>query len=125
MSNDKTDDLRPEYPPELIRSGVRGKYAKQFREGSNVVLIDPDLIDAFPNVKAVNDALRRLLAKREESATKNLIALQPAAGESPCLFQAPVASGGGSRSGFHRVWSAGCRNCSLKTVSGKAFARIL
>lgn len=69
MSNDKTDDLRPEYPPELIRSGVRGKYAKQFREGSNVVLIDPDLIDAFPNTKAVNDALRRLLAKREGSAT--------------------------------------------------------
>lgn len=30
MSNDETDDLRPEYPPELIRSGVRGKYAKQF-----------------------------------------------------------------------------------------------
>jgi len=43
MSNKDTDDLRPEYPPELIRSGVRGKYAKQFREGSNVVLIDPDL----------------------------------------------------------------------------------
>lgn len=66
MSNSEDDDLRPEYPPELIRSGVRGKYAKQFREGSNVVLIDPDLVKAFPNTKAVNDALRQLLAGREK-----------------------------------------------------------
>jgi len=67
MSNE--DDLRPEYPPELIRSGVRGKYAKQFREGSNVVLIDPDLVSAFPNTKAVNDALRQYLAEHQRSAT--------------------------------------------------------
>jgi hypothetical protein len=69
MSNEDTDDLRPEYPPELIRSGVRGKYARQFREGSNVVLIDPDLARAFPNAKAVNDALRQFLAEHERSAT--------------------------------------------------------
>lgn len=69
MSNDEIDDLRPEYPPELIRSGVRGKYTQRSREGSNVVLIDPDLVDAFPNAKAVNDALRKFLAKREQSAT--------------------------------------------------------
>ncbi len=69
MSNDETDEMRPEYPPELIRSGVRGKYAKQLREESNVVLIDPDLIGAFPNAKAVNDALRKLLAKREQSGS--------------------------------------------------------
>ncbi|MFO1352007.1 MAG: hypothetical protein U1F68_15555 [Gammaproteobacteria bacterium] len=69
MSNEDTDDLRPEYPPELIRSGVRGKYAKQFRESSNVVLIDPDLANAFPNAKAVNDALRQFLAEHEPSPT--------------------------------------------------------
>ncbi len=69
MSNDELDDLRPEYPVELIRSGIRGKYTEQFREGSNVVLIDPDLTDAFPNAKMVNDALRQLLAEREQSAT--------------------------------------------------------
>lgn len=69
MSNEDTDDLRPEYPPELIRSGVRGKYARQFREGSNVVLIDPDLARAFPNAKAVNDALRQFLVEHERSAT--------------------------------------------------------
>ncbi|MGH8629036.1 MAG: hypothetical protein ACREYC_28535 [Gammaproteobacteria bacterium] len=69
MSNEDTDDLRPEYPRELIRSGVRGKYARQFREGSNVVLIDLGLARAFPNAKAVNDALRQFLAEHERSAT--------------------------------------------------------
>ncbi|MDQ3774512.1 MAG: hypothetical protein M3461_09180 [Pseudomonadota bacterium] len=63
MSDDDTDDLRPEYPADLIRSGVRGKYARRFREDSNIVLIDPDLAKVFPNAKAVNDALRQFLAE--------------------------------------------------------------
>jgi hypothetical protein len=42
MNSDK-DELRPEYSEELIKSGVRGKYAKRYREGTNVALIDPDL----------------------------------------------------------------------------------
>lgn len=69
MNNDDTDDLRSEYSPELIRSGIRGKYARRFRAGSNVVLIEPDLAKAFPNTKAVNDALRQFLAERAKSAT--------------------------------------------------------
>ncbi len=56
MSNDK--DLRTEYPAELIKSGVRGKYVKRYREGTNVVLIDPELNRLFPNAEAVNRALR-------------------------------------------------------------------
>jgi hypothetical protein len=56
MSND--EDMRPEYPAELIRSGVRGKYVKRYREGTNVVLIDPELNRLFPNAEAVNRALR-------------------------------------------------------------------
>jgi len=62
------DDLRPEYPAELIRSGVRGKYAKQYRERTNVVVIEPDLSEAFPNARAVNDALREVLASRRQSS---------------------------------------------------------
>ena len=62
------DDLRPEYPAELILSGVRGKYAKQYRERTNVVVIEPDLSEAFPNTKAVNDALREVLASRRQSS---------------------------------------------------------
>ena len=69
MNQLENDDLRPEYPAELIRSGVRGKYAKRFKEGSNVVVIDPDLSDAFPNSEAVNEALRDYLASQEQTAT--------------------------------------------------------
>ena len=60
----KKDTLRPEYPENLIKSGVRGKYAKRYREGTNVVLIDPDLHELFPNSEAVNRALRDYVAKK-------------------------------------------------------------
>jgi hypothetical protein len=63
MSNDK-DTLRDEYPEELIKSGVRGKYAKSYRDGTNVVLIDPDLHKIFPDSDAVNRALREYLSTK-------------------------------------------------------------
>ena len=67
----KKDDLRPEYPAELIKSGVRGKYAKRLRdEGTNLVLIDPDLREVFPDSAAVNRALRDYLGQRKKSATR-------------------------------------------------------
>ena len=44
----KKDELRPEYPADLIRSGVRGKYAKRYREeGTNLVFIDPTCTSSF------------------------------------------------------------------------------
>jgi len=58
----KRDNMRDEYPAELIRSGVRGKHAKRYREGTNVVRIDPDLHAIFPDSAAVNRALRDYLA---------------------------------------------------------------
>ncbi len=63
MSNDK-DSLRDEYPEELIRSGVRGKYTNRYREGTNIVLIDPDLHKLFPDSDAVNRALREYVATK-------------------------------------------------------------
>jgi hypothetical protein len=57
MSNDQ--EMRPEYPAELIKSGIRGKYAKRYREGTNIVPIDPELKKLFPNAEAVNRALRQ------------------------------------------------------------------
>jgi hypothetical protein len=63
MKRDK-DQLREEYPDELIKTGVRGKHAKRFREGTNVVLIEPDLHEIFPDSEAVNKALRDYLAQR-------------------------------------------------------------
>ncbi len=57
MNNDQ--EMRPEYPAELIKSGVRGKYAKRYRDGTNVVPIDPELNKLFPNAEAVNRVLRQ------------------------------------------------------------------
>ena len=57
MNQRENDDLQSEYPAELIEFGIRGKYANRFKEGSNVVVIDPDQSDAFPNSEAVNEAL--------------------------------------------------------------------
>ena len=63
MKNRETNDIRPEYPPELIRSGERGRYAKRYREGTNIVLIDPELHKHYPDSEAVSRALREHLAR--------------------------------------------------------------
>jgi len=66
--NAKDDDLRPEYPKELIESGERGKYAKRDREeDARLVLIDSDLHDEFPNSDSVNRALREYLEFRRKA----------------------------------------------------------
>ena len=69
MNQRENNDLRPEYPVELIRSGVRGKYARRCKEGSNVVVIGPDLSEAFPNSEAINEALRDDLAGQKQVTT--------------------------------------------------------
>ena len=63
------DDLKPEYDLKSLGKGVRGKYYKQYQEGTNVVVIAPELAEAFPNAKAVNDALREVLDNRKQSTT--------------------------------------------------------
>ena len=64
--NSENDEMRPEYPSELIKSGVRGKYAKRYREGTNIVLIDPDLHKIFPDSESVNKALREFIAQKQK-----------------------------------------------------------
>ncbi|MBZ5551364.1 MAG: hypothetical protein LAO21_01500 [Acidobacteriia bacterium] len=55
-------DLRPEYDlKRLLKGGVRGKYARLYRTGANVVLLDHDVSKAFPNEQAVNEALRLVI----------------------------------------------------------------
>ena len=57
-----SDELRPEYDlRRLLRTGVRGKYAKRYQTGTNLVLLDPDVRRAFRDEKAVNDALRLVM----------------------------------------------------------------
>ena len=55
------DDIRPEYDFASMKGGVRGKYAKRAREGTNIVLIEPEVTDAFPTEQAVNEALKGVL----------------------------------------------------------------
>jgi hypothetical protein len=55
-ANKKMDEMLPEYD---FSKAVRGKYAKRYAQGTNVVVIEPELNKEFPNAKAVNDALRK------------------------------------------------------------------
>lgn len=56
------DDLRAEYKlSDFKAKGVRGKYLKRYRAGTNLVLLTPDVARAFPTDKAVNDALSGLM----------------------------------------------------------------
>ena len=57
----KSDELKPEYDLRRLGQGVRGKYYDAYQKGTNIVVIDPDLTETFPNTQAVNDALRKLL----------------------------------------------------------------
>ena len=60
--NEMDDELRSEYDlGELLKDGVRGKYSKRFDAGTNLVLLDADVAEAFPSERAVNDALRLVL----------------------------------------------------------------
>jgi len=60
--NELNDDLRPEYDlHKLLKDGVRGKYAKRYQEGTNLVLLEPDVAEAFQNAEAVNEALRLVI----------------------------------------------------------------
>jgi len=63
-----SDELRPEYRREDFGPMVRGKYAARMRESSNVIVLDPDIAEAFPNAQAVNQALRGLLELAKTSA---------------------------------------------------------
>jgi hypothetical protein len=56
---------RPEYDFSQMKGGVRGKYVERYREGTNLVLLDPDVAAAFPDAKAVNDALRLLMQEKQ------------------------------------------------------------
>jgi hypothetical protein len=71
-SNDeRNDDLRPEYDlAKLLPTGVRGKYAERFQEGTNLVLLAPDVAEAFPTAESVNEALRLVLQLTELRAKR-------------------------------------------------------
>ena len=64
------DTMRPEYD---FSKGVRGVTAARYAQGTNVVLLDPDVAEVFPDSRAVNEALRTFarLARSERAKTKH------------------------------------------------------
>jgi len=62
IENKNHGDMRPEYDFASMSGGVRGKYYEQYRKGTNVVLLNPDVAEAFPSEDAVNEALRGILS---------------------------------------------------------------
>lgn len=55
------DELRPEYDLSQLQGGVRGKYYRGATAGTNLVLIEPELAEVFPDAESVNSALRLLV----------------------------------------------------------------
>ncbi len=63
------DELLPEYDFSNMTGGVRGKYVDRYKTGTNIVLLDPDVAQAFPTSDSVNEALRLLMqiAQRQKA----------------------------------------------------------
>ena len=71
MKDDELND-RPEMVDEYdFGRGIRGKYAGRYAEGSNIVVLSPDVAEAFPGSASVNDALRALAAIALRSAKRS------------------------------------------------------
>ena len=69
-SRKSVEELRSEYKSSDFTTLVRGKYAARLTRESNIVVLEPEVAQAFPNDKAVNDALRGLtvIIKRQKMA---------------------------------------------------------
>ncbi len=57
----KRDGLRPEYDLSKLEGGVRGKYLEEATSGTNLVMIEAELAEVFPDTESVNRALRLLV----------------------------------------------------------------
>ena len=68
MKKVKRDGMRSEYRRESLGRGVRGKYLKAYRAGTNLVRLTPEVAAAFPTERAVNDALSSLIEVAQHSA---------------------------------------------------------
>jgi hypothetical protein len=56
------NDMRAEYDFASMKGGIRGKYVKRYRAGTNLVLLDPEVAKAFPTDAAANEALRAVIS---------------------------------------------------------------
>jgi len=70
MKKVNSDELRPEYNRDDFEHGIRGKYYDDYKSGTNLVLLSPDVASIFPDEKAVNDALRSLIKIAQKSVDR-------------------------------------------------------
>jgi len=72
MKTAKKEEMRKEYKREDLGKGIRGKYYEEYKKGTNLVLLSPDVASAFPDDASVNEALRGLLkiARQSTGLTK-------------------------------------------------------
>jgi hypothetical protein len=77
------DELRAEYRREDLGEGVRGKYSEAYRKGTNLILLSPDVAQAFPTEKAVNEALRSLIDLAQKSTGITKRSAKPSKGHVP------------------------------------------
>lgn len=61
MANPGGDEMRPEYKREDLGVGVRGKHYQAYIASNNLVLLRPEVAEAFPSDEAVNEALMSLI----------------------------------------------------------------
>ncbi len=67
MKTAKTQEMRREYKREDLGKGIRGKYFHDYKKGTNLVLLSPDVAKAFPDDESVNEALRSLMKIAQQS----------------------------------------------------------
>ncbi|MGL4884197.1 MAG: hypothetical protein ACRC8K_24550 [Waterburya sp.] len=73
VNSEMDDELRPEYDFSQLAGGVRGKYVERYRAGTNLVLLEADVAQAFPNEAAVNEALRLLMKIAQRQPANNSV----------------------------------------------------
>ena len=72
------DDLRPEYDLSKLKNGVRGKYALKYKEGTNLIWLEPEVAEVFKDNESVNEALRLLIKIAGEKYVKGVKPVAPA-----------------------------------------------
>jgi len=73
MKTVKHEEMRKEYKREDLGKGIRGKHFEEYKKGTNLVLLSPDVAAAFPNDASVNDALRSLMKIARQTTGLTLI----------------------------------------------------
>ena len=67
MKKKQALEIAPEYN---FKDGIRGKYAKKFAEGTNIILLAPDVLKDFPDSNSVNKTLRAISKKVNRNRKK-------------------------------------------------------